>query len=167
MPARIYHQFLDGCGLAVGLVIAALAVMITVDVTLRAFGWGNLPWLLEVAEYALYAATFAGAPWVLHRNAHVRVDIVVTALPRRVAQGVEVAMDLLGLAVSGVLIYYGSLATVDAYSLGSLIFKELIVAEWWLLWVMPFTGVLLAVEFGVRIAGAAHGGPDAPDPRVI
>ena len=167
MPARIYHRFLAGCGLAVGLVIAALAVLVTVDVTLRGLGWGNLPWLLEVAEYALYAATFVGAPWVLSLNAHVRVDIVVTALPRPVARGVEMAMNALGLAVSGVLIYYGWPATVDAYSLGSLIFKELIVAEWWLLWVMPFTGVLLAVEFSLRIARSVRGEPAAREPRVI
>jgi hypothetical protein len=60
-------------------------------------------------------------------------------------------MNSLGLIVSLAIVYYGSLATLDAYSLGSLIFKELIIPEWCLLWIMPFSGLLLTLEFGIRI----------------
>lgn len=154
MAVKLYRRCLDACGLATGFVIAAMAVLVTADVTMRSLGWGNLPWLLEVTEYALYAVTFLAAPWVLSLNAHVRVDILVTKLAPAVARAVEIAMNAIGLAASVVLVYYGWLATVDAWSLGSRIFKQLIVPEWWLLWIMPCAGVLLAVEFALRIARA-------------
>lgn len=154
---RLYRALFDACGLAAGLTVAALAVLVSVDVAARNVGWFNLPWLLEVSEYALYGLTFLAAPWVLAENAHVRVDMLVNVLPRPIARGLEAFADLVGLAISGMLIYFGWLATRDAYVQGSLIFKQLIIPEWWLLWIMPFSGLLLALEFCRRLLRMAYG----------
>lgn len=148
---RLYRGFLDACGLAAGGAVAALAILVTVDVAARNLGWFNLPWLLEIAEYALYGVTFLAAPWVLHQGAHVHVDVLVKALPARSARLLDGLMNGVGLAVSLMLVYYGALATWDAYRLGSLIFKVLIVPEWTLLWIMPLSGALLAIEFVLRL----------------
>jgi TRAP-type C4-dicarboxylate transport system permease small subunit len=138
-------------GILTGAGVALIAVLVTVDVIARNFGWFNLPWLVEVSEYALYAITFLATPWVLHHNAHISVDILVNTLPPKLTQILELMMNGLGLTISLGLVYYGGLATLDAYSLKSLIFKELIIPEWCLLWVMPFSGLLLTVEFVLRI----------------
>ena len=74
---RGYGAALDACGLLAGITILAIAVMVCIDVAIRNIGLGNFPWLIEVAEYAIYGATFLAAPWVLHLGAHVRVDIAL------------------------------------------------------------------------------------------
>ena len=150
----VYIGFLNLCGLIAGVVIALIAVLVSLDVVLRNLRLGNFPWLIEVTEYALYGITFLAAPWVLHLGAHVRVDILIEALPQKAATVLECLMDMLGLGLSLVLIYYGVIATLDAWTLGSLIFKELIIPEWQLLWVIPFSGGLLALEFMLRILRA-------------
>ena len=150
-PRLIYTGFLNLCGLLAGAIIALIAVMVSLDVVLRNLAIGNFPWLIEVTEYALFGITFLAAPWVLHLGAHVRVDILIEALPRKANIVLECLMDIFGFLLSLVLIYYGIVATLDAWSLGSLIFKELIVPEWQLLWVIPFSGLLLALEFMLRI----------------
>ena len=63
------------------------------------------------------------------------------------ARWLDAMINLCGLLVSAILVYYGVLATWDSYRLGSLIFKELIFPEWWLLWIMPLSGLLLGLEF--------------------
>jgi TRAP-type C4-dicarboxylate transport system permease small subunit len=149
-----YAWLLDSCGTLAGLILAALAVLVSIDVLIRNVGIGNLPWAIEVVEYALFVATFLAAPWVLHQGAHVRVDLLVTSVPGPVARVMELIVDVIGLMVSLTFLYYGLAAALDAYRIGSRIFKELIVAEWWLLAVIPASAFLLAIEFSLRLARA-------------
>jgi len=155
--AAVYGRVLDGFGLLAGAVIALLALMISIDVVIRNVGIGNFPWLLEVAEYGLYVTTFLAAPWVLSLGAHVRVDVLINIVPKGIARLLELVADLIGLGASTVLFYYGLAATRTSYADGSLIFKDLVVTEWYLLAVMPLSAVLLMVEFVLRLRRGATG----------
>jgi len=148
---RIYERALETLGLLAGTAIGVIAVLITVDVVARNLGIVNFPWLIEVSEYCLYVGTFLAAPWVLHLGAHVRVDVLVEAVPAGVARWLDALTDLTGTAVSGVLLWYGWVATADAFRLGSRIAKELVVPEWWLLAVIPVSAALLVLEFALRL----------------
>jgi TRAP-type transport system small permease protein len=149
--ARAHGRLLDGLGLAAGVALGLLALLITLDVVRRALGHGSIGWLLEVSEYTLFVATFAAAPWVLRKGAHVRVDLLLAAVPVAVARVLELVTDGIGLAVSLLLLVYGARAALDAFSMGRLIFKELVIPEWWLLAVIPVSALLLAIEFVLRI----------------
>jgi TRAP-type C4-dicarboxylate transport system permease small subunit len=152
--AGIYARFLDACGLAAGVGLGLLAVLISLDVALRNLGLGPLGWLLETSEYVLYGATFLAAPWVLRLGAHVRVDLLLDVVPRGAARLLEVVADGIGAAVSLVLLHYSALAALEAFRLGSMILKELVLPEWCLLAVIPISALLLAVEFTLRIRRA-------------
>ena len=148
---HLYRAFIKFLGLLAGLVFGLQALAIGIDVIARNLGWFNLPWVLEVSEYVLYGATFLAAPWVLSENAHVRVDVLVSQLPIALNRYLDVLINGIGVLVSAILVYFGALASWDAYRLGSLIFKELILPEWWLLLIMPIAGLLLTVEFICRL----------------
>ena len=64
----------------VALSIAAIAVMIPLNLVLVKTGSTGIWWLFEGVEYALYFGLFLGAPWVLQQNAHVKVDLLLAAL---------------------------------------------------------------------------------------
>ena len=163
--SRAFDLALSALGAVAGLLIASIAVLVSLEVVMRNVGLGTLPWLIELVEYALYVSTFLAAPWVLSLGGHVRVDILVAALPRRAAIGLEILIDLVGAAISLALLRYGLAATLDAHRIGSLIIKTLIVPEWWLLAVIPFASLLLALEFLRRAARArALAGPAAAAP---
>jgi TRAP-type C4-dicarboxylate transport system permease small subunit len=157
---RTYRLLLELCGIVAGLLIGALAIMVALDVLVRNTGAGSLPWVLEVGEYILYISTFLAAPWVLGQNAHVRVDVFVNLLRPAAVRVVEGAVNGVGLAISLVMLFFGFTAALDAYRIGSLIFKELIVPEWWLLSVIPFSAALLATEFCLRFARARAPAPE-------
>jgi len=103
MPARAYRGLLHAGAVAAALLLGGLAVLVTVDVVARNLGWGTLPWILEVSEYCLPLATFLVAPWLLSRSEHVRVDVLLTLLPRRAARGLELAADAAGFAAASFL----------------------------------------------------------------
>lgn len=148
------HVLTAGLALS-GVMLAGMALIVTLDVMLRALGWGSISWQVEVSEYLLYLATFTGAPWVLRQGAHVRVDVIVRGLPPGFAAALDRAVAALGLAVCAVLVTYGAAAAWDAFGSGSLIMKQLVVAEWWLLAFIPLAAALLAVEFALRLLAPA------------
>ena len=153
---RIYELLMQGCGVAAALTIGVLALLVTFDVIARNAGLGSFPWVVEVSEYSLPLATFLAAPWLLYRNEHVRIDMLLTALPARIARQVDRAADLIGLAVCAVFVVYGIRVIADSAQLGSLVIKTLIFPEWWLFVPVPLCFGLLAVEFLRRMTlGAA------------
>ena len=59
--------------------------MVTADIVLRNATRAGFPWANEISEYALYITTLLTAPWLLRRGQHVRIYLVLTVMPLRVA----------------------------------------------------------------------------------
>lgn len=163
--ARAYGRLLETCGLLAGGAFGLLALLITIDIVIRNLGIGHLGWLLETSEYVLYLATFIAAPWVLHLGAHVRVDLLLTAVPARLGVGLELIADAIGALVAAVLFFYGLDAALKARAGGWMIIKELVLPEWPLLAVIPSSMALLALEFLLRIRRTLTGAAPAAAPR--
>src|SRR5262245_9745704 len=118
------ESMLDATGAVFGIIIGALILIMTVEIAIGSFGIGSRPWLIEVAEYLLCGGTFLAAPWVLRRGAHVRIDIVLTALPRHISRRLEQFVDLLGCGISAVLFYYGCVTVAQAWRANLILFKS-------------------------------------------
>jgi TRAP-type C4-dicarboxylate transport system permease small subunit len=146
----LFGRMFDALAVAAALILLAMVVVVTADVVLRNVVGAGIVWANEVSEYALYLMTLLTAPGLLRRGQHVRLDIILTLVPARVAWLMEAAADVLGFAVSLVLVRYGAAMTVDSWRLGAITIKNLVFPEWWLLAWLPATFVLLAVEFVFR-----------------
>ena len=151
-----------GIGYFVAILLGLFAVAIPLDLLIRRIGLGNMPWLYELVEYILYIGVFLGTPWVLREGAHVRVDLLISSLPRHVAVRLERVLDLAGAVVATILLYYGCVATMEAYVGDSRQFKTLIIFDWWLMAVFSVSMLLLGVEFLLRL-GRAHEVLDAEE----
>src|SRR5687768_5124749 len=113
---RVFERVLEFFCTVFALALGALIFLMCLDIAIRNLRIGTLPWLIELTEYAMYAGTFLAAPWVLRLGSHVRVDALLTMLPKRAAARMEQIVDLVGLAISLVLVWYGALAVADAWN---------------------------------------------------
>lgn len=158
--SETFGRFLAALAVAGCLTLLAMMLIIVADVLLRNLapaGWPKgLAWSNEVSELMLYFITMAVAPWLLRQGQHIRVDILLQALPRRLAWSLEWCSDLLGLACCLVLCRYGIEATVASYRAGSLNIKTLVTPEWWSLAPLPITFALLAIEMVFRMHRLWH-----------
>ena len=148
--SRSFGRLLDILMLLACALLLIMTLLIGADVGLRNVGLGGVAWSSEVCEYILYLVTLLSAPWLLRRGQHVRLDIILTMVPPRVAWLMEAAGDVLGFAVCLTLIRYGLDMTLDSARIGALTIKNLVFAEWWLLAPLPAALALLAVEFVFR-----------------
>jgi len=143
-------RLLDALAAAAALLLLAMVVVVCADIALRNMTGAGITWANEVSEYALYVMTLLTAPWLLRRGQHVRLDIMLTLLPPRLAWLMEAFGDMLGFAVSLVLVRYGLAMTFDSARIGAITIKNLVFPEWWLLAPLPAAFILLAIEFIFR-----------------
>ena len=132
------------------LILLGMVILVTADILLRNLAGRGFVWANEVSEYALYLMTLLTGPWLLRRGQHVRLDLMLSAVPRRVAWIMEAAGDVLGFLVSLGMIRYGYIMASEAWRLGAITIKNLVFPEWWLLAPLPAVFLLLAVEFIFR-----------------
>lgn len=148
----LYRRAVVALAVLAGAIIALIALAIPVDVFLRACCTRAIFGLTDLIEHGLAAATFMGAPWVLMKNAHVSVDIVVTQLPDRVRRRLEILVNGLGAAASATFFWYILQAALIAFARGSMVRGIVVIPEWLTFLAPALCTLLLAAGFLLRAA---------------
>ncbi|MSQ72897.1 MAG: TRAP transporter small permease [Betaproteobacteria bacterium] len=163
--SELYGRLIAGLALVACVLLFLLMLMTCADVLLRNValipGMQGLTWSNELSESMLYLVTMLTAPWILRRGQHIRVDIVLVAIPRQIAWYCEWVADALALACCVVMTAYGWSAAVASYKAGSMVIKSLITPEWWALAPLPVAFGLLAIEVLFRMQ-RLHAGERGP-----
>jgi len=154
--SRAYGRLLDVLMAAACLLLLAMTLLIGADVVGRNAGLGGIPWSGEISEDILYLLTLLTAPWLLRQGQHIRVDILLRALPARLGWLLEWLGDLLGLACSLYFVWYGWKVLAASYTSGAISIKTLVTPEWWLLVPLPVAFLLFAIEFVFRMCSIAR-----------
>jgi len=153
--ASAFGRLLEALALLGCAVIFAMTVMICADVLLRNVrlvpGVYGLAWANEISEAMLYLVTLLVAPWLLRQGQHIRVDIVLRAVPPRLGWAFEWVADAMGLACCLIISWYGTVATLKSYQSGALSIKTLVTPEWWMQAPLPAAFLLLSIEMGFRM----------------
>ena len=146
-----YGRLLDALLLLACLLLLIMTLLIGADVLLRNIGLGGIAPSNEISEDIIYLLTLLAAPGLLRQGQHIRVDIVLRALPAKVGWLLEWLSDILGVICCLYFVWYGWRVVEASFKSGALSIKTLIMPEWWLLGPMPLTFVLLGVEFFFRM----------------
>jgi TRAP-type transport system small permease protein len=149
--SRWYGRLLDGMLSTAGALLLIMTLLIGADVFLRNIGAGGIPPSNELSEESLYLITVLAAPGLLRQGQHIRIDIVLRALPRRLGWIMEWVGDVVGLICCLLFVWYGTSVAAASFFDGSISIKTLVLPEWWLLAPMPVAFALLAIEFVFRM----------------
>ena len=155
--STLFGRLLHALAIVAALTLLAMVTLVSADIALRNLTRMGFPFANEVSEYALYAISLLTAPWLLRRGQHVRIDLVLTLVPARLAWLMEAAADIIGFVVCLAMMRYGVKVVVESANLGSITIKNLVFPEWWLLWPLPVCFALLAIEFAFRFGRLIHG----------
>ena len=151
---RGYGRLLEVFAAVACALILGMTLMICADVllrNLRVFPIAGLEWANEISEAMLYLITLLTAPWLLRRGQHIRVDIILRAVPPRAGWLMEWTVDLLGLACSAMIAWYSARAAFASFKAGSVSIKTLVTPEWWLLIALPIAFTALTIEMLLRM----------------
>jgi TRAP-type C4-dicarboxylate transport system permease small subunit len=146
-----YGRLLDALVLVACLLLLIMTIMIGADVVSRNVGGGGVAVSNELSEDILYLMTLLAAPWLLRQGQHIRVDIILRALPLRAAWLLEWVGDIVGFLCCLYFVWYGYLITRASYDAGAINIKTLVTPEWWTLAPLPLGFALLGIEFIFRM----------------
>jgi TRAP-type C4-dicarboxylate transport system permease small subunit len=150
-----YGRLLEVLALAACALIFGMMLMICADVFLRNVrivpGMVGIEWANEISEAMLYLIALLTAPWLMRRGQHIRVDVLLRAVPPRLGWGLEWLVDALAMACCAIIAWYGVRAALGSWQAGSLSIKTLVTPEWWLLSVLPVAFLALTLEMVFRM----------------
>jgi TRAP-type C4-dicarboxylate transport system permease small subunit len=149
--SEAYGRLLDALLLAACFLLLGITILIGLDVLLRNIGLGGIPPSNELSEDALYLITILAAPGLLRRGQHIRIDILLRAIPSRIAWLCEWVGDAVGIVCCLYFFWYGVRVTAASYSAGAISIKTLVMPEWWIFAPMPLCFLLVAIEFVFRM----------------
>lgn len=135
-----------------------IAIMLSVclKVFLRyflGFGWIGVD---QMSGIMLLYITFLGAAWVLSREEHVTVDVVLSYLPHPVQRVLIIVNSVICAAVCLLVAVYAGLEVYDSLRRGVLVAAELVVPRAVYLAVIPVGFLFLWIQFIRRAWRAYH-----------
>jgi len=129
-----------------GFLLIFMMLSICVELLCRRIGH-PLMWVMEVTEYSLLYITFLGAAWVLHREGHVKMDILVDALNPKMQTLLGIVTSLIGSAMSLYLVLYGAKVTWEYYERGVVECTPLLTPTFLILLIIPLGSIPLFIQF--------------------
>jgi TRAP-type C4-dicarboxylate transport system permease small subunit len=150
--SRAYDAVLYGMAWLAALLIAAMMVVITVDVVVRNLGYQSSAHFFTFTEYALLLIPCLGEPWLVREKGHVCVEILLMYLSR---DGRKAATFLIGVACVGiclVMAWYGFEVTANNFRLGDMDVRSFDAPRWALVVCIPVSFLMMAIEFARFLA---------------
>ncbi len=165
-----YDRLIEALALLAALSIGCMCVWVTYEVVMRYLFTRPTIWAVDLSEYTLLWSTFLAAPWVLKREGHVTIDLLVNALGPTSRQRLGIVVSLIGAAICAIFAWSTAFSVIEYYQ------RELIIRHLWEIKqyipyiAIPVGGTLLTIEFlrrAYRYATGTQAGlkPDAAPVR--
>lgn len=151
--AAIYDAVLNALAFFAALLLVLLMLAVTLDVIMRYFL--DLPqfWVGELAEYSLLYITFTGTAWVLRKDGHVKIDILMAHITPRKTKILDAVGSVIGIVVCAVLTYYGVDVAWDHIARGVYNPTLMEFPKGPLIAIIPIGAFLLFIQFVRRLVG--------------
>lgn len=133
--------------------IPTMFVMITVDVSIRTFGYSPPLFTSSVVEYALLYLAICSAPWLVRERGHVAIEALVTALPPPIRKGLAKMVYLVCASVSFLFAYLCWGIFADYWVGGELDVRGIDMPYWLQFLPLPLCFALIGLEFCMYLAG--------------
>jgi len=142
--------------LAAGLVLYIMAT-ISADVIGRYFLGSPIGWAIEFAEYALLAIPFLSMAWLVREGGHVKIDLVLNALPPPTRATLNAVTNFLAALTCGAAAYFAIATTVSQYERGVVTIGIYPMPKYLLIALIALGLTLGAIELLRATARAWHG----------
>lgn len=144
---RAFDGLVNLSALMAAAILIFIMLSVCAEIILRYFFNSPLIWVIEISEYGLLYITFLGTAWVLRREAHISVDLFIKLFGRTGRNLLRIFCALAGIFVCFIFVRYGVSVVWEYYFSGSARPTSLEVPTFLILWVIPYGGMLLLIQF--------------------
>ena len=145
------------------LMIAVAWVSVLIEIVMRYFLNKPQAWVVEFTEFSLIFITFLAAAWVLKREGHVKMDLVINRLNPRNQALLNGITSVFGAALCLAVIWWTAGTAWDYTQRGIVHIEMLQLPKGPLLFVIPVGFFLLFIQFVRRSSGYLRKGRASGD----
>ncbi|MGH6792519.1 MAG: TRAP transporter small permease [Methyloceanibacter sp.] len=149
----LYRRLLELLAVGAGVLLAAMAAAIVLDVVVRNLGLQPPAHTLTLTEYGLLYATMLGAPWLVREKGHVYIELVTAAVSPRTRFWLTRVVYGLCVLTCVVIFYFALEVTISHYQRAVIDVRSFDMPRWLLTASMPLSFGLMTIEFGRFLLG--------------
>jgi len=143
----IFDRINDIFVVLASLFLVFIVLSVTTEVVLRYFFNSPTLWIVEVNENNLLYITFLAAAWVLRRDGHVKIELVLTRVNPRTRDLIMLITSVIGILICLVLTWYAARLTWLDYVRGTYKPSLNMIPEASILFIIPLGTFLLSIQF--------------------
>jgi TRAP-type C4-dicarboxylate transport system permease small subunit len=144
---KTYDVLLYGMAYAAAFLMAAMMVVIFLDVLLRNLGYQSSAHFFTFSEYALLFMPCLGAPWLVREKGHIYVEILLMALSPRKRAVLTWIIGVICVAVCAIVAWYGYAVTISDFLQDNKDVRSLDMPRWMVVGFIPLSFTMMALEF--------------------
>jgi len=135
--------------LAVGAaaLLIAIFLLVNTEVIVRSFTGYSIIWVIEICQYALLFITFLGTAWVLKRDGHIKIELLVSWLNPRHRVIANVFTSISCTIICLVVTWYSAKVTWVHYQGGYILSGSLMPPSFIIQCIIPIGSFMLFSQF--------------------
>jgi TRAP-type C4-dicarboxylate transport system permease small subunit len=145
--AKSYDAVVYGMAFVAAFLMAAMMVVITIDVVLRNLGYQSSAHFFTFTEYALLVIPCMGAPWLAREKGHIYVEILLMSLSERVRARLTMLIGIICIAVCLLIAWYGFDVAMRDFVQNEKDVRSLDMPRWMVVGWIPVSFLMMAIEF--------------------
>ncbi|MFC2122158.1 TRAP transporter small permease [Bacteroidota bacterium] len=127
--------------------IAGMMLLVVAKVAMRYFFNSPIVWVIDIAEYAMLFITFLGTAWLLKKEGHVIMDLLLDRLNHRSRHMAVVITSVVAATTCFVITWYGVVVGLDWYNINYFYQGALDIPAFYLEAVIPVGMLLVSIQF--------------------
>lgn len=151
--SAVFDSIIGVLAFAGGVFIVLLMLYVVADIVARDFLHSPLERVTQWSEHAMLFITFLGTAYVLKREEHVNVDLVLRSLNPKSRGVLTLVVSLLSAILCLGLTWYGAKVTWECFVEGVVFPQRLVIPQAPILAIIPVGFFLLCIQFLRRSYG--------------
>lgn len=145
--ANFFDRIIDLMTVVAGILLICALLMVSGAIASRYFLGRPIGWVVEITEYIILYIAFLVAAWVLKKEEHVKMDMVLNQLNRRAQSLLNVITSAISTIVCFIIIWFGTKVARELYQTGYFTPTLLELPKFLIIGIIPLGSVLLFIQF--------------------
>ena len=151
--AALYRRLIERLAVVAGILLAAMAIVIVIDVVLRNLGFQPPGHTFTLTEYSLLYVTMLAAPWLVREKGHVHIELLTAAVSPRTRFWLTRVVYGLCVLTCAVIFWFALEVTIDQWRREVIDVRSFDMPRWLLSASIPLSFGLMTIEFGRYLLG--------------
>ena len=158
IAAKVFDRLNDYLIIVAQVIVAYMVISITFQVITRYFFNWVAAGMMETWEFGLMYIPFLGAAWLLKREGHVVMDVLIRTFKSRVQAILNTITSVLAAIACLVFSWFSAAMVIESYQAGHRDAESvLFMPSWIIIVIIPFGMALLFIQFLRRAYGFSKG----------